>query len=68
MKNKTGYRFIKYRDNSNEYDFTNVLISVDKDASRDELLEAFASFLRACSFSVEGEIEIVNNENEGEIE
>lgn len=59
---KTGYRFIKYRDNSNTFDFTNVLIGVEKDASRDELLEAFASFLRACSFSVEGEIEVVKDE------
>jgi len=62
MKQKSGYRFIKYRDNSNNYDLTNVLISVDKDASRDELLEAFANFLRACSFVVDGEIDVVKNE------
>jgi hypothetical protein len=63
---KTGYRFIKYRDNSNEYDFTNVLISVDKDASRDELLEAFKSFLVACGFAIDGEIDVVKNEEQTE--
>ena len=63
---KSGYRFIKYSDNSNEYDITNVLISIDRDASRDELLQAFADFLRACTFVVDGEIDVVKNEEQTE--
>lgn len=65
-KAKTGYRFIKYRDNSNKYDLTNVLISVDAGASREELLEAFAAFLRACTFNVDGEIEVIKEDEVGE--
>lgn len=63
-KREFHYIFRKVPDDSNKFDCTEIIVKVDT-VDRDELLEAFASFLRGCGYAVDGELEIVNDEKEG---
>lgn len=55
------YKFVKYKDIENSYDTTKVIIQLDAN-SLPELLEAFEDFLRASSFSFDGHLEIVKDD------
>lgn len=52
MKTDGSYSFIKRRNESNKYDTTDVRITVERSADRNELLQAFKEFLLACGFSI----------------
>jgi len=64
------YRFIKDRSgdrqNYSQNDPVNrIEVSVDSEADLDEMLEAFKSFLLAAGYSINGDIEVVENEYRG---
>jgi hypothetical protein len=56
-----SYKFVKTRDPENHFDNSDVLIRTD---SHDllELLEEFENFLKACGFSLEGHLDIVQDD------
>lgn len=57
-----GYKLIKTREPSNEYSNTNIVFEIPTDdVGREELLETFGNFLRACGFSVKGDVEVVTS-------
>jgi hypothetical protein len=55
------FTFIKEKDPDNKYDNTKVIIELDTE-SRADLLETFKEFLLACGFSVNGYIDVVEEE------
>lgn len=57
------FKFIKYRNEDNEFDRTKVVHIVEA-GTLPELLEAFEDFLKGCAFSFEGQLEVVEDENE----
>jgi len=55
------YKFIKTKDPKNNFDITNVEISSDfNDLTLDQILETMEDFLKACGFSFDGNLAIVN--------
>ena len=57
-----GYKFIKTRNPSDEYSSTNIVFDIPTDdVDRGELLESFGKFLRACGFSVRGDVDVVSS-------
>ena len=57
----TIFKFIKEVDQDNEYDKSHVEMTIDTEC-RSDLLEEFKCFLLACGFSVNGELEIGEEE------
>lgn len=55
------YTFTKEKDPDNKFDNTKVVIELDTE-NRSDLLEVFREFLLACGFSVNGSIDIVEEE------
>ena len=55
------YKFIKTRDEENDYDKTAITFEVDA-IGKDVLLEEFGHFLKACGFHINGTIDIVEEE------
>ena len=57
------YKFIKTIDESNQFDNTNVEVTIPyNDLDLTTLMESFEDFLRGCSFSFNGHLEIVPEE------
>ena len=53
------HTFIKTKDETNQYDKTEVVVKVvDHDADLNDLLEAFESYLLASGFVFDGHLEI----------
>ena len=51
------FKFIKIKDEQNEFDKTNVVVTVpDSDSTISDLCEAFADYLKACGFYLDGKI------------
>jgi hypothetical protein len=46
------FKFIKTKDENNEYDKSNISFEIDDDASLFDLLEEFKKFIIACGYSV----------------
>jgi hypothetical protein len=55
------YVFIKKMDKDNEFDVSDVRLSLTSE-SLDDLTMEFACFLRACGFYLDGEFELLRNE------
>lgn len=55
------YEFIKYRELENKFDYTAVKFEVET-CDRQEMIEAFEEFLRACGYQVGS---LVEEENDG---
>lgn len=59
-----AYIFRKERDPSNPYDVSTVEFQVDGMLTLPELLEEFGHFLRGCSFALDGEVTVVDEDDE----
>jgi hypothetical protein len=60
-----AYIFKKTPDEHNAHDITSVTISVaHNEVSLDALLEVFTEFLKACSWAVDGTLQVVPDEEE----
>lgn len=57
--------FIKNKDSNNEFDTSTVKMESDTEVLGD-ILEDFENFLRGCGYIINGTIDVVPNENEGE--
>ena len=55
------YILQKIKDPDNKFDIADIVHTIETE-SLDELLEAIADYLRACSFSVDGNLEIVKED------
>lgn len=63
------YKFIKTPDPDNRFDHSTIQLSFDGDMTLECMLEEVASFLRACGYSIDGELEVVKEEDtSGELE
>ena len=40
----------------------NIEITISEEASLDEMLDAYAQFLRACGYAFDGQLEVVDDE------
>lgn len=58
-------KFIKYKDRANKFDTTSVYM-ISTANHLPDILEDFADFLRASGFTVDGAIEVVPRETDGE--
>ena len=66
------YKFVKIKDENNEFDKTNVSVSIPfNDITLDDLCEAFTDFIKACGFCINNrkaviisDIDCVKNEEE----
>lgn len=56
------YKFIKLRDHDNDFDKSTISFEVDA-ICRNELIEEFECFLRACGFHINGTLEIEESES-----
>ena len=56
--------FKKIRDKENRFDTTD-LIMRSNSSTITEILEDFADFLRGCGYSINGQLEVVNYEEDG---
>ncbi len=55
--------FIKTRDRTNEFDLSDVRVSIDcNNIALTEAFEAFKNFLLACGYGINGDISIVNED------
>jgi hypothetical protein len=51
------YKFIKVKDDNNEFDKTNVSVTIPfNDITLDDLCEAFTDFIKACGFYIDNNI------------
>lgn len=50
MENK-GYVFKKLQSRNNQYDVCEVIVNIDRNADKNQLIEEFVLFLKACGFS-----------------
>ena len=59
------YRFTKIKDENNEFDKTNVSVTIPfNDVDLNDLFEAFTDFLKGCSFFIAGKhIELVDDDS-----
>ena len=59
------YKFIKMRDENNEYDISDIEVVIDNgDATLNELLAQFEDFLLGCGYRFDGHIDIINDDIE----
>jgi len=57
------YKFIKLKDPVNHFDKSDVMIKLETE-DLDDLLETFAEFLKACGYTVDGELIIEESERD----
>ena len=64
------YKFIKTRDENNEFDKVNVDVTIPfNDLTLTDLCEAFTDFLQACGFFIDGKmVDIVNDPEKTPVE
>lgn len=59
------YKFIKIKDDNNEFDKTNVQVEVPfNDLSLDDLNEAYTDFVKACGFIINNKIAVFITEEQ----
>jgi len=57
-------KFIKTKDPNNKHSITNIVFELEEELTLPEVLASFEDFLRACSYSFDGHVAIVDEDAE----
>lgn len=57
-----SYKFIKTINPDNEFDIAEITFEIDDDPSLQDILSEMECFLKACGFSFDGSLDIVEEE------